>query len=165
MQKPIILFILLFSSILTACGSDPVKLVKDGVLPFDPSTTVINAFEGSKFFSKIEWSVQEDVQHRKFVLSTATVSNNTINNNNNEAARVKRRERTGSIIYKQAFYLGVDGKSFTLGPGQIVVNDESGKECVRTRIFNSGELVIHVVYPRKNFFSSAYCGNAMLPYL
>ncbi len=68
----------LISSSLTGCGDSDINLVKSGVLSFDTSITVEDAFEGNQVLRNVEWDAMEDSQKRKYVQVSADVNMNLL---------------------------------------------------------------------------------------
>ena len=72
MKKHLLVLIVVLLS-LTACSKNPVSVVKNGVLEFDKSVTVGDAFSGYKYFSDSTWKTIKTEQNRTIVEFRAKV--------------------------------------------------------------------------------------------
>jgi len=70
MQRKLVVFGILFQIlILSGCTkTDPVKLVKSGVLEMDKSVTIGNALDHYAFFKSTSWKTVRDSQQRNIVI-------------------------------------------------------------------------------------------------
>lgn len=108
--------------ILDGCGSNPIDLVKDGILNFDKSITVGNAFDRYNYFRKNDWKFFESTQKRKIVQFSAIIDLNNILQNakdreefTTDAYKATLWNKIKSITYIAQFIIDYDMKGFKLG--------------------------------------------------
>lgn len=82
--------------LLAGCGNSTIESVKNGVLEFDKSTTIGQAFEGYQYFKSPKWSIIETKQKRKIVQFEARVDYMEVIENMTE-------QQANSIIHYAAY--------------------------------------------------------------
>ena len=60
---------------LYGCTSDPIKIVKNGILKFDSSITIGDAFDNYKFFESVSWEHFTTEQGRNVVQCIGKIKN------------------------------------------------------------------------------------------
>lgn len=82
--------------LLVGCGNSTIDSVKNGILDFDKSTTIGQAFEGYQYFTSPKWSIIETKQKRQIVQFEAKVNYITVIENMTE-------QQANSIINHAAY--------------------------------------------------------------
>ncbi|TLU83196.1 MAG: hypothetical protein FDX30_09065 [Chlorobium sp.] len=124
-----------FIALLTACNKvntpiidKDVSIIKDGVLKFDNTLTVGQAFDNYKYFNKVQWNSSKSENGRRIVtvianidLDKANNSTDSDNTSDNHLSNIKH------IQFKQEFIINVDN-TFNAGWYGVIGEIKDGTE-------------------------------------
>ncbi len=117
-----IISILLFTLILTGCGSD-ISTVKDGAMHFDNSITVGDAFDKYGYFKSTDWSSFETANGRSIVEVTGVFTDNY------PLFQQLNEKGVEELSVSVQFKINIDD-SFEISAIAMNAKDSSGKEAV-----------------------------------
>lgn len=137
-----VFFLLALTLVLTACGKDPVVMVKEGTLTFDASVKVGNALDGYQYFLKKEWRQFKGSQQRTVVQFTGQIDLNAYMDKGNAmwsitADQVEKAKKMQSLFnYVAQFAINQDGKSFSLHYSGLEIRVVGAAESVEVKDFD-----------------------------
>lgn len=138
--------ILIFLFCYSCSGKNPVSTVKDGVLEFDKSVTVGNAYDNYKYFEKKEWSSFETEQKRNVVEFKGTLPVADIVKKIDYDFKFFTSDYISSIEYTTQFTISADGESFEINYSGLKIKHKDGKE---EPIKDSGMTMVESIYKNK----------------
>lgn len=155
--------VLFFSFLVCSCGSDPVDLVKNGILDFDKSVTVGNAIDGYKYFENVTWNTFKTDQGRVVV----QVEGHIIFPDTNVARKVIYKEKTFTCNLKEET---IDPKyviQFVLLQGEErfkIAHEEINYKCSSGKSFRHGDLgnFLSMIYSQRIIMEDSACCSLFL---
>jgi len=146
----LLIAVLTMVTVLTGCdklGGGDVSLVKTGYLDFDKSTTVGQAFDGYKFFTKKEWKSYKTDQGRKVVEFKGLLD---LNNQQNDRPMFNER-KTSAVAVVIKFLINGDN-TFQLADATMfgTVEDGSIQETVKWYFNNFDQVILQSIYSNQS---------------